>query len=103
MSLKCIAAGLFNFFEVFRHQRVKLALVGILAVDRAAVVNLSRLRQGVLDQKRTLEQDLATCAAACAFTLAAAKEQFILLLIDVRSEKTADLARRLLRAKLESR
>jgi hypothetical protein len=66
-------------------------------------MNLAWLSQSVLDQERTLEQDLATCSAARAFTLPPAKEQFILLLIDVRSEKTADLARRLPRAKLESR
>jgi hypothetical protein len=66
-------------------------------------MNLAWFSQSVLDQKRTLEQDLATCPAARAFTLPPAQEQFILLLIDVRSEKTADLARRLLRAKLESR
>jgi hypothetical protein len=100
--LKRVSAGLFDFFEVFRYQRVKLALVRVLAVDRAAVMNLARLCQRILDQKGTLEQDLATCTAACAFTLASAKEQLILLLIDVGAEKTADLARCLPRAKLES-
>jgi hypothetical protein len=83
LSSKCVSAGLFDFFEVFWYQRVKLALVRVLAVDRAAVMNLARLRQSVLNQKRTLEQDLATCAAACAFPLAAAEEQLVVFLIDV--------------------
>src|SRR5262249_10850594 len=103
LSLKRVSAGLFDFFEVFGYQRVKLALIRILAVDRAAVMNLAGLRHRILDQKRTLEQDLATCAAACAFTLATAKEQFIFLLVNVGAEKPANLARRLPRAKLESR
>ena len=66
-------------------------------------MNLARFLHGVLKQKRALEQDLAARPAAGAFAVPAVEQQFILFLIDVRAEKTADLARRLLRAKLESR
>ena len=78
-------------------------MVRILAVDRAAVMYLSGLLRGVLNQKGALKQDLAARPAPRAFTLTAGEQQLILFLIDVRAEKTTDLARRLLRAKLESR
>ena len=101
MSLKCVSAGLFDFFEVFWNQRVELALVRILAVDRAAVVDLARFLRRVLDQKRTFEQDLAACSAPRALAFAALQQHLILFLIDVRPDKTADLACRLPGAKLE--
>ena len=77
-------------------------MIGILAVDRAAVVNLARFLQRILDEKRALEQDLAARAAPRTFAVAAAEQHLIFFLINVGADETTDLARRLLRAKLDS-
>jgi hypothetical protein len=66
-------------------------------------MNLAGRLYGILDQKRALEQNLAACAAPRAFALTPPKQLLIFLLIDIRPDKTADLARRLPRTKLESR
>jgi hypothetical protein len=66
-------------------------------------VNLTGLGRAILNQKRTFEQNLTARAAARAFALTPAEQLLILLLIDVRAEKAADLPGRLLRAKLKSR
>ena len=66
-------------------------------------MNPAGLLRGILDQKRTLEQDLAARPTPRAFALTAAEQRFIFLFVNICAEKTAELARRLLRAKLESR
>jgi hypothetical protein len=100
LSSECVSAGLFDFFEIFRNQRVELALIRIFAVNGAAVVDLARFL-GFLNQKRTFEENLAAGPAPRAFAVAAFKQRLILSFIDVRSDETADLARRLPGAKLE--
>ena len=66
-------------------------------------MNPAGFLRGILDQKRTLEQDLAARPTPRAFALTAAEQRFIFLFVNICAEKTAELARRLLRAKLDSR
>ena len=100
--IKCVSARLFDFFEIPGHQGIELALVRILAVDGTAV-DLAGFLAGVLNQEWAFEQDLVARSASRALALAFREQRLVLFLIEIRANETADLARCLLSAELDSR
>ena len=74
----------------------------MLAVDGTAVEDASSIHAEVLSEKRALEEDLATCPTAGAFASAPRQQRGVFFGMQVCLKKAAELARRLLRTKLES-
>jgi hypothetical protein len=77
-------------------------LIEVLAVNAACVKDSSGFIARLLDQEGTLEKDLATCAAACAFAFAPREQFFVLVGVNVGTDEPADFAGRLPGAELES-
>jgi hypothetical protein len=66
-------------------------------------MNTTWFLQRILNQKRALEKNLAAGAAPGAFALSPPEQHVILFFVEIRADETADLPRRLPRAKLDSR
>ena len=73
-------------------------MIEVLAVDCAFI-----LMFGFFDEERTLEQDLAACAASRAVAFAAGEKFLVFVGIDVGANKPSHLADGLTHTKLKQR
>jgi hypothetical protein len=85
------------------HQRKYAALIEMLSVNTACVDGIGPgFRIALLDQERTFEKNLATCAASRALAVALRKQCFVFFGVDIRTDKPSDFARGLPGPKLEA-